>query len=141
LGLLSSNSLTKTLDLPSWDPDWTTFPGGSRLLTALNYCANGTTTPNIKFDDISNTLTLGGIFFDEICQLLSRENQRPFLGVSAEAFFWIHSRIFFLEAFIEYPTQDTVTTAFWRTLIASRARNGKEAGEEYEVNFNAFVKI
>jgi hypothetical protein len=60
LDLHSSVSIRRTLDLPSWVPDWRTFPGSNRIYNGFEYAAHGTSKPKLRIDEESGTRTLSG---------------------------------------------------------------------------------
>ena len=143
LELLSCVSDTKSVKLPSWVPDWSTFPGRSRIYDSLHHRAHGTTNSDIYIDVKTNHLILRGLLFDEVSTLTAELKSCPlFQKKGSSPSIWLREQLAILTSLSNpYPNGDSPTTALWRTLIANRTHNGVEATSEYENWWTCFRKI
>ncbi|PVH71200.1 HET-domain-containing protein [Cadophora sp. DSE1049] len=153
-------------DLPSWVPEWgggepttssLTNPGFTRDVSVYDFEAHGTSTQDISFGADPEILILGGLHVDEILVIGEEpllqldtstvtdsskllENYQKLIRWTDEA--WELSQLYALS---EYPTEQPLIEAFWRTCMGDRliSPSGvvRPAPSEYHSYFRAALRV
>jgi len=138
LDILYSNFGNKTLKLPSWVPDWSTWRVASQGL-ALNhtYLACGSTIPQYRLRSMTE-LDVSGCLVDQIAQQSERIGQRfAFIGAPGQDT-WLKEQLEFVCKAEPYPTGEQISSVLWRTMIGNTTFDEEEAGEDYGRYFEAY---
>ncbi|KAK0705457.1 heterokaryon incompatibility protein-domain-containing protein [Lasiosphaeris hirsuta] len=133
ISLLHHSLPTKSLPLPSWVPDWSTWVYGTTGVTgAAAYCASGRTRFHPTVYPTGARLDLPGCLVDKITRLGSPIGPHyARLGEQWELVKTLKTRY----------DDSALVGVFWRTLVGGCTFHGPLAGEEYRGYFDAHVEF
>jgi hypothetical protein len=140
LELLYSNLTKKTLPLPSWVPDWSTWePHSEATSFDYEYAASGST--KAEFEVLPGTkLRVTGCLFDRI--VFQTSPIGPFfthVGASGQRE-WLNQQFDFVEQLEPYPTSEDVLDVLRRTLTGDLTFGEKPAGDLFNDHFRRLCK-
>jgi len=148
LHLLLSNLHQKSLIIPSWVPDWSTWHFGSDLAGTgfdATLSASGSTSVELCVDEVECKLAVSGCLVDKINWV--GDMILPFYTthrgpVAARRQAWIGEQVEFLRKLEPYPDTGTdITEVLWQTLISNTTHNEIRADSSYSAFFEAHLSI
>jgi hypothetical protein len=151
LDILSSAHANKSLELPSWVPDWSFWSDDIPVPLVQDttfskpcfYDACAGAKPVIKFDAQYSRLTLHGVVLDHISFSSGRLGDRIFSSSAdqGEIFYGFQRLLRELRSWRKSLPQAMVNEVFWRTLIANVVYEQREAGSEVGEWFSAYMDL
>ncbi|KAM6513553.1 hypothetical protein FALCPG4_18962 [Fusarium falciforme] len=144
LGILYSNLNAKSLTLPSWVPDWSTWQFGSYGMSyTSNYSACAYTAPDLRVHDSGSRLDISGCLVDKIVQQSNRvgayyeDHHLPGLFRRNA---WLKEQEELVRQLEPYPDGSDISDVLWRTLIANITLQTDVAGENYKAFYYAHLR-
>lgn len=159
LDLFSSVRGDKTIDLPTWVPDWSSYDSAfgvhnllhhTQLLRDGLYQASGNVPSNIAFSPDGEKLTVTGHRIDTISTIIedvplstsATDTPQKLHGYSTAV--TLYNLLQTLEAMFPvnpYTQSCGIREALWRTVIANVTDRGREATADYEAQFAAYLEL
>ncbi len=147
LDILGSAHSNKSLELPSWVPDWSFWSEDIpvplvhdvTLSSPCFYDACARTKSKIRFNAQNSELTVQGIVMDHISFSSGRlcfSSLDP-----ADNFYWFQHLLRKVHSWRESLTQARADEVFWRTLIANTVYEQREASSEVGEWFSAYIGL
>lgn len=144
LDILYHNLPTKTLSLPSWVPDWSTWVYGTdAVINDWIYSASGSSTPNVRVHASENRIELNGGLIGQICRISSPIGPyyRTFDPADTKTRNrWLQAQEEFVSSLQSYPVGSETVEILWRTLIGNVTLSGMPADVYYQAYFDAHTK-
>jgi hypothetical protein len=139
---LYNNLDKKSLSLPSWVPDWSTWRFGSHGTVSRHrlYAASAYTAPEMRVS--GDELEVTGCLVSKISQLGDRIGY-PY-GKDDESRVtardnWLKEQRKLLQQIEPYPGGMALEEVLWRTLIGNITFHGEVAGKDYQAYYEAHV--
>lgn len=138
LHILYSNFGKKSLKLPSWVPDWSTWQVASQgLAMDLIYLACGSTIAEFRVQSMDE-LEVAGFLIDQISQQTDPIGQsHAFIGAPGQDT-WLKKQLEFVQEAEPYPTGEDISSVLWRTMIGNITLDEDKAEEDYGQYFEAY---
>jgi len=135
------NLRTKSLDLPSWVPDWSTWHFGSHgAAVNVGYRASGSIPPSVRVNRDAKTLEVGGGLVDRISRL-SNPVGPYYLGstgpVRDKRTAWIAEQEDVVQGLCRRYARSA--GVLWRTLIGNITLHEDVADDAYKAHFFAHL--
>jgi hypothetical protein len=138
LDLLNNVQTIKSVELPSWVPDWSqgclssqgtlSNPVGFAMIAAFNglhpYQANGGTTASVSLESTRTRLTLHGCIIDNVSYAVGYP-KNSLDGDMFQTFAWVKEQMNVTRNLPMYSTEHKVVDAFSRTLVANLTPEGQ----------------
>lgn len=142
MNILYSNLSTKSLDLPSWVPDWSTWKFGSHGMTNFTwYNASGTTRRDLQVDLPNSLLHVGGSFVQRISHFSETVGADYLKATYPDQKGWLRKQFDLLKQLESYPDGTPLPEVLWRTLICDLTLAGGDPPDRYVAYFNAFQNL
>jgi hypothetical protein len=145
LDLLYDNLGEKSLLLPSWVPDWSTWRYGTLGTTvSTGYWASGYTQPQIRVANPGNKLEVTGCFVGKVVRLgdgIARYYWSCDEPSASERNAWLQKQENLIQQMKLYTGSSSISEALWRTLIGNITFYEEVAGNEYKAYFDAHIKL
>ncbi|KZL80803.1 ankyrin and het domain-containing protein, partial [Colletotrichum incanum] len=143
LGILYSNLNKKSLTLPSWVPDWSTWQFGSNgAAHYFSYAACAATPPELRVHTSRDKLDISGCFVDTIVEISDRiepyykDHHGPGLRQRKT---WLKEQAKIVGRLEPYPDGSGISDVLWRTLIGNVTLEEAAAGDDYKAFFYAHL--
>ncbi|KAM7214008.1 Heterokaryon incompatibility protein (HET) domain containing protein [Rhypophila decipiens] len=145
LSLLSSVYSKNPHNLPSWVPDWSTFPDANRRLYKIPfYNASAGSRAHISISEDDKMLTLRGAILDEITHItepIGTAMRADFASAGAnggQSHLWLQEQIRRMQALPSYPTGQSRISVLSKTLVGNSTQGGQESPDHVcELGFQA----
>ncbi|KAH6717537.1 heterokaryon incompatibility protein-domain-containing protein [Leptodontidium sp. MPI-SDFR-AT-0119] len=145
--LLSCSLSNPKLTLPSWVPDWSTSPVAYCNIARDLFNAHASTPASITINKEEQKLLTKGVLLDELIYVsneifpsMGAQPGRPTLW-PGQPFNWILTHLSVVHRLREHPYGDSITDAFWRTLITDQTHLSSRADQTYAYNFQAAIRV
>ncbi|KAK0648545.1 ankyrin and HET domain-containing protein [Cercophora newfieldiana] len=145
---LISNLHQKTLSLPSWVPDWSTWHFGSGaggVAFERTHLAAGTTSSRMVVDENSGRLEVSGCLVDEVDWVGERILPHYVThdgDIAARRQIWIEQQLEIVRKLEPYPDGSSDgTSVLFRTLVANTTHQDTPANETYVRYFEAHMNV
>lgn len=140
---LYNNLERKSLSLPSWVPDWSTWQFGSQGTIAHHerYAASASTAVELCVS--GNQLHVAGCLVSKIARLggvIGYYYGKADESRLGERNAWLEKQRELLRQTEPYPDGVATDEVLWRTLIGNITFHGKIAGEDYRAFYEAHLK-
>jgi hypothetical protein len=149
LSLLLSNLHTKSIDLPSWVPDWSTWHFGSNgAAMSIGYDASGNSKPKVRVRRSQNELELSGCIVDSIIRLGSDigphyvGTRNPEVNQRRDS--WLKEQkemVREAKRVKRSPHRESASELLWRTLIGNITLDEEKASDDYETLYDAHLQL
>jgi len=146
LDILYSNLHRKSLNLPSWVPDWSSWQFGSNgAACRAGYAASGKTRQVVRVRSPENVLEISGRLIDRVTWLSSHigshysDTQRP--DVIMQRRQWLEEQQEVIRQLEPYPGGGDIANVLWRTLIGNITFTEDPAEEDYNAFFDAHFNL
>ncbi|KZL71477.1 ankyrin and HET domain-containing protein [Colletotrichum tofieldiae] len=143
LDILYSNLNKKSLALPSWVPDWSTWQFGSNgAAHHYFYAACAATAAELRLHTSRDKLDISGCFVDKIVDLSDRvepyykDHHGPDLQRRKT---WLKEQAEIVDRLEPYPDGSDISDVLWRTLIGNVTLEEDDAGDDYKAFFYAHL--
>ncbi|KAG4432561.1 hypothetical protein IFR05_011949 [Cadophora sp. M221] len=135
------------LTLPSWVPDWSTSPVAYCNIAWELFNAHASTPASITINKSEQKLVTKGVLFDELIYV--SHEIFPSMGAlpgfatlwPGQPFTWILIHLDIVHHLIKHPYGDSITEAFWRTLITDQTHVPSRADHTYTYNFRSAIRV
>jgi hypothetical protein len=139
---LYNNLDKKSLSLPSWVPDWSTWRFGSHGTVARDRCYAASANTAAELRVSRDQLEVAGCLVSKIASLGGRIGYpygRADESRVTERNAWLIEQREFLQQIEPYPGGMAIEEVLWRTLIGNITFYGEVAGKDYQAYYEAHV--
>ena len=149
INLIVSNAQQKTLKLPSWVPDWSTWQyGHNGTLLSAGYTASGYTKAVMELQG-DTQLRVSGSLISKIVRLgtnigdhYSSSTASDELSTNLHWGQWLQGQLEMVQQLCSYPDGHSAPVdVLWRTLIGNITFDERAAESDYRAYYEAHVRL
>ena len=128
----------RSLQLPSWVPDWSAWRFGSHgVLSPAWYKASGSTDALVHVDAENHHLHLRGGLVDRIGQLRGSIGVHYRGGNDSDRAEWLEEQVQFVDSKKSFSDGSAARCALWKTLLCGLSFQEEPVEDDYERYFDA----